>query len=216
MVLFIAAMLLVGTTAQATDYKHSDHQDRVTKRYHHTQPIVFIEGGVKFFVSPEGDIDFKILRTRSRTRQPHWNWNNNIYGAPGSHAYYNPYRRTVRYDYYGRLKKVGVNYISYDRHNRVRRIGTVIVRYNRRGLLYKIGGLHIFYNKYGKIRYTEGDVHYNGCGYCGIDGCSITHDPYYNQQWKPQYRNHHNDDNQYYKNRKRKKKYHDDDDRDDD
>ncbi len=213
MVLFIAAMLLVGTTAQATDHKNSDHQDRVTKRYHHTQPIVFIEGGVKFFVYPEGDIDFKILRTRSRTRQAHYNWNRNIHGAPGSHAYYNPYRRAVRYDYYGRLKKVGVNYINYDRYNRVRRIGTITVRYNRKGLLYEVGGLHIYYNKYGKIKYTEGNVHHIGCGYCGVDGCTISHDPYYSQNWKQKHHYRHtNNDNAYYKNRKRKKKYHDDDD----
>ncbi len=216
MVLFIAALILVGTTAQATDHKHLDQKDRVTKRYHHTQPIVFVEGGVKFFVYPEGDIDFKILR-RNRSHHVNWNTRNGFNTPGGSYGYYNPNHRMVRYDHYGRLKKVGPNYISYDRYNRVRRIGTIYVRYNRRGLLYKVGGLHIFYNKYGAIKYVEGEIHYSGCGYCGIDGCTITHDPYYNQNWKPkQYRKYNDNDDHYYKNRKRKKRYHHDDDDDED
>ncbi len=216
MVLFIAALLLVGTTAQAADHQHSDHHDRVTKRYQHTQPIVFIQGGVKFFVYPEGEIDFKILRTRSR--QNVWS-SHGSFNTPGGYYGYNnasPYHKMVRYDYYGRLKKAGPNYINYDRYNRVRRIGSTYIRYNRRGLAYQIGGLQIYYNRYGNIKYVEGNVHYTGCGYCGIDGCTITHDPYYKQDWRPRYNNRDNDDH-YYKNRKRKKRYnHDDDDEDDD
>ncbi len=215
MVLFIAALLLVGTTAQATDHKHSDHQDRVTKRYQNTQPIVFVQGGVKFFIYPEGDIDYKILRTRSG--YGNWNSSNGFNTPGGSYGYNRPHNRVVRYDYYGRLRKVGPNYISYDRYNRVRRIGSIYIRYNRRGLLYQVGGLHIFYNRYNRIKYVEGNVHHTGCGYCGIDGCTTTHDPYYNQNWKQRYRyNKHDDDNYYSKNRKRKKRYHDDDDDHDD
>ncbi len=216
MILFIAAMLLAGTTAKATDHKHSDHQDRVTKRYHHTQPIIFIEGGVQFFVYPKGDVDFKTLR-RNRSNRRTWN-NNQGFNSPGGYyGYRRPYHNNVRYDYYGRLKKVGPNYISYDRYNRVRRIGTITIRYNRRGLLYQVGGLHIFYNRYNRIKYVEGNVHYDGCGYCGIDGCKITHEPYYRQGWKPKhYKHDDDDDDDHYKNRKRKKRYHDDDDDEDD
>ncbi|GAA4277414.1 hypothetical protein [Aquimarina mytili] len=218
MVLFIAALLLVGTTAQAADHKHSDHHDRVAKRYHHKQPITFVEGGVKFFVYPNGEIDFKILKRGVRSR--HANWNNNRYNTPGSYGYYNrPYynNRGIKYDYYGRLKKVGPNYISYTRYDKVRRIGGVYMRYNRRGLLSRVGGLQIYYNRYGVIKYVDGNVHYDGCGYCGVTGCSVTHDPYYNQNWKSKYkRQDHDDDDHYYKNRKRKKKYYDDDNDDDD
>lgn len=212
MILFIAVLLLVGTTAQATDHKNSDHKDRVTKRYNNAQPIVFVEGGVKFFVYPEGDIDYKIIRRRGRSH--YGNWNSNVYNTPGSYAHRRHYNNFVRYDYYGRLKKVGRNYISYDRYNRVRRVGSVSMRYNRRGLVYQIGGLHIYYKKYGRIKYVEGNVHYDGCGYCGIDGCTTTHVPYFNQTWKPKYDNHDDDDDHYYKNRKRKKRYNDDDDDD--
>ncbi len=215
MILFIAVLLLVGTTAQATDQNYSDHKDRVTKRYHHAQPIIFIEGGIKFFVYPDGGIDYKILRRRHR---PHNSWNNNVYNAPGSYERHRPYNNFIRYDYYGRLKKVGPNYINYDRYNRVRRIGTISIRYNRRGLVHRIGGLYIYYKRYDRIHYTEGNVHYDGCGYCGIDGCSITHRPYYKKAWKPKYHDDDDDDDDdhYYKNRRRIKKHHNDDDDDDD
>ncbi len=214
MVLFIAAMLLVGTTAKATDQKYTDHQDRVIHRYQNSRPIIFVEGGVKFFIYPEGTVDFKILKRGVRANPT--DWNRNRYNSPGSYGYHNrPHynHRGIKYDYYGRLKKVGATYINYDRYDRVRSIGTVSIRYNRRGLLHQIGGLHIYYNKYNDIKFIEGNVHYNGCGFCGMNGCSITHDPYYKQHWKSKYRNHHD---HYYKNRKRKHKYDDDDDDDDD
>lgn len=207
----MAAMLLVGTAAQATtDHKHLDHNDRVANRYHHKQEIAFVQGGVKFFINTDGGIDFKILNRRTRFRQSNWY----SYNTPGTYRY-NRYHNLVRYDYYGRLKRVKSNYISYNRYNQVRRVGNIIIRYNRRGLVSQIGGLHIYYKKHGRIKFIEGDVHYRGCGYCGIDGCTVTHDPYFDLNRN---QNHHNQDEYFYKNRKRKKKYRndDDDDRDDD
>ena len=209
MVLCIAAMLLLGTTVQAADQKHRDQQDRVTKRYRQAQPISFIERGVKFFVYPNGEIDFRFLNRRSRSRNV--DWNDRRYNAPGSYGYYNRPAGT-KYDYYGRLKKVGVNYINYDRYDRVRRIGSIILRYNRRGLVNQIGGLHIYYNRYAKIRHVEGNVHFDGCEFCGAGSCNVPHDPYFNQNRRlKQY----NQDDDYYKNRKRKKRHDDDDDDDD-
>lgn len=210
MILFIAVLLLAGTTAQATDQKLSHHKDGVTKRYHHTQPIIFIEGGVKFFVYPDGGIDYKVIKRRYKPRYGHWN--SNAYNAPGAYRHHRP-NNFIKYDYHGRLKKVGRNYITYDRYNRVRRVGTVSMRYNRRGLVYQIGGLHIYYKKYGRIKFVEGSVHYNGCGYCGIDGCSITHGSYYKHNWKQKQYDHDDDDDDHnYKDRRRRKKHNDDDD----
>ncbi|MFD2564696.1 hypothetical protein [Aquimarina rubra] len=211
MILFIAAMLLVGTAAQAADQKLSDQVDRVTKRYRYAQPIVFVEGGVTFFVYPNGEIDFKNPRQRNYN---HWDWNSRNYNAPGrTRGYRHNNRFTVRYDYYGRLKRVGLTTIGYNRFDQVRRIGSVLMRYNRRGRLAQVGGLHIYYGKRGRIKHIEGNIHYTGCGFCGIDGCSMTHDPYYNFNGRS---NHHDridhDDDDYYKNRKRNKKHNDRDD----
>ncbi|WP_103866851.1 hypothetical protein [Aquimarina sp. I32.4] len=211
-IFFISALLLVGTTAKATDHKDLNHENRVTKRYHHAQTITFVQGGVKFFIYTDGGIDYRILRRRP----PHWN-DNVIYNTPGPYHNARSPRNYVQYDYYGRVKKIGPNYISYDRYNRVRKIGRIYIRYNRRGLVYQIGGLRVYYKKYGRIKFVEGDIYYRGCGYCGITGCSMTHEPYYNQNWKPKHYDHDDDDDDhYYKNRKRKKRYHDDDDDDDD
>ncbi len=91
------------------------------------------------------------------------------------------------------------------------------MRYNRKGLIYQVGGLHMYYNRYGRIKFVEGNVHNHGCGYCGATGCSITHDPYYNKNWKSKHKRHnYNNHGHQYKNRKRTKKYHNDDDDDDD
>jgi len=192
MILFIAVMLLVGTTAQAADQKLSDQVDRVTKRYRNAQPIVFVEKGVTFFVYPNGEIDYKTPRRRNHRAT---NWNTGYYNTPGRSRNYRFNRFTVRYDYYGR----------------VNRIGLITIGYNR---------LRVYYGKRGYIRHIEGNIHYTGCGYCGVDGCSITHDTYYN--FNRRSKHYHDDDDDdddddyYYKNRKRRKKYDDDDDDDDD
>ncbi|WP_299440819.1 hypothetical protein [uncultured Aquimarina sp.] len=212
MILFIAAMLLVGTAAQATDQKLSDQVDRVTKRYRYAQPIVFVEGGVKFFVYPNGEIDFK---TPKRRNYNNWDRNSRNYNSPGhTRGYRYNNRFTVRYDYYGRLKRVGLTTIGYNRFDQVRRIGSVLMRYNRRGKLAQVGGLRIYYGKRGRIKHIEGNIHYTGCGYCGVDGCSITHDPYYNFNARSNYydQDDHNRNDHHYKNRKRKKKSSDQDD----
>lgn len=212
MILFIAAMLLIGTTAQATNQELSDQVDRVTKRYRDTQPIVFVEGGIRFFVYPNGEIDFKTPRRRNYNNR---DWNTRNYNTPGrTRGYRSNNRFTVRYDYYGRLRRVGITTIGYNRFDQVKRIGSVLIKYNRRGKLAKIGGLHIYYGKRGRIKHIEGNIHHTGCGFCGVDGCSITHDSHYNFNRKSNHKdwkNHNDDDN--YKNRKRKKKYnnHDDD-----
>ncbi len=205
-VLFIVVMFLIGTTAQATDQRYADDQNRVMNRYRNAQPIFFVEGGITFLVYSEGEIDFEKPRRRYRH---HTDWGNRHQSAPGhSQNYKHRSRHTVRYDYYGRLNRVGLTTVSYNRYDQVRRIGSVLVRYNRRGLVSKIGGLHIYYNRYGTIKHMEGAVHYTGCGYCGINGCSASHTPYYDFDKN---RRHYNHDN-YHHYKKRKKKHNDDDD----
>ncbi|WP_025743813.1 hypothetical protein [Aquimarina pacifica] len=159
--LFITAILVLGTTVRANEYqKLNHHHDRVTKRNQNMHPIVFIEGGIKFFISPEGAIDYKIKSKKNRSKHGYYSYQN-YRSTPGTYAHVRSNNnRFIQYDYYGRIKRVGTNYISYDRYNRVRRVGSVIVRYNRKGLAHRVGGLFIYYNKHREIRYTEGDIHY--------------------------------------------------------
>lgn len=205
-ILFIAAMLLIGTTAQANDQKQSDQINRDAKRYRAVQPVVFFEGGVTFYVYPNGEMDFKTLHHKKNQRV---DWNNGRYNSPGHTRRYRPSTRfSIQYDYYGRLKKVGNSYINYNSFDQASRIGSVAIQYNRTGLVSKIGGLHIYYNRYNKIQYVEGNVHYNGCGYCGVTGCTTSHGAYYTNKRSHTYNRNHkynNDKNDHiYKNRKRK------------
>ncbi len=156
----MTALVLMGASTKANEYKQlNHHHDRVTKRNQNVQPIIFMEGGIKFLVSPEGDIDYKIRNKRNRSQQGRCTYQN--YGTPGTVDHPRSNRnRFIQYDYYGRLKKVGTTYISYDRFNRVRRVGSVIVRYNRKGLAHQVGGMYVHYNRYGAIKFTEGDIHY--------------------------------------------------------
>ncbi|RZS93620.1 hypothetical protein [Aquimarina brevivitae] len=179
LVLFITAALLAGITAQAaTDLGSHNHKDGVEKRYRHKQSIMFIEGGVKFFVFSNGDVDFTILNPRRRSSySPNtWGWNTGRYNTPGEkfgrHTWYH---NMVRYDYNGRLIRVKRNYLSYNRYDQVRRIGTINLRYNRKGLVSQIGGQRIFYHRNGRISHVEGSIHFNGCGHCGMNGCTTTH-----------------------------------------
>jgi len=159
MILFIAAMLLVGTAAQATDQKINDQSDRVTKRYLDTQPITFIEGGVTYYIYPNGEIDFKnpVRRTRTYTNA-RIGYNNSAPGYSKNRVQYN--RPLVKYDRYGKLKQVGYTTISYNRYNKVRRVGSVTMNYNRQGKLIQVGDLYIYYTKKGYIKDTKGSVHY--------------------------------------------------------
>ncbi|MHA7058864.1 hypothetical protein ACWGOQ_0016690 [Aquimarina sp. M1] len=209
MILFIAAMVLVGTATQAADQKISDQVDRVSKRYRYAQPIVFVEGGITFFVYPNGEIDFKTPRRRNLN---HINWNSRNYSAPGhTRGYRHNNRFTVRHDRYGRLNRVGLTTIGYNRFDKVRRIGSVLLRYNRRGKLAQIGGLHIYYGKKGKIIRVQGTVHYTGCGHCGVQGCSMTHNSYYNFNRRSNQHDQLDHISDRYQNRKRIKKYRDQD-----
>ena len=207
LVLILTAMLLAGTAARATDQKGLIEKDGVEKRYRQKQPIVFMQGGVKFFIFPDGQLDFRIqgLRSRSGYTNVDWRWDNGRYNTPGSrYGYFDPYHDMVRYDYYGRLKRVKNNAISYNRYDQVRRIGNVDLRYNHRGLLTQVGGLKIYYHKNGKIRFTEGSVHHIGCGYCGVNGCSMTHGSYQDQDWDHDDHNHDRQDQDHYRDRRRK------------
>ncbi len=200
-VLFITALLTLGTAKQAIANDKQIKKEIITKRHpKQVQPIVFLQKGIKFFIYPDGSIDYRVPKKHQNRH-----WRNIPYPTPGEYRYNNRRNSFITYDYYGRLKRVGNIYINYDRYRRASRIGNVIIRYNRRGLVRQIGGLTIYYNRYNQVRYTEGHIYHNGCGYCNISNCSIDHPPYYRQHSKHQ--NHYK-----YQNRKRKKRYDDDDD----
>ena len=214
-VLFMAAMLLGLTSATATTAGNavSNGEDFNTTRNRYTQPILFVERGVEFLIFPDGSFDFNTdifssvpdddnyyyRRSKTRTKTRSRRGTNRTHGAPGT-TYNNRERGViVTHDRLGRVRRVGNVFINYDRSGRLKRAGSVYMTY-RRGQLKQVGGLRILYNRYGDVIGTRGSVNRSnqGCGICGISGCTADHfdsDAYHSDNdWDNDW----NDDEDYY------------------
>jgi hypothetical protein len=143
--LLILGMLMMVSTAEASDgVKTSSKLDYYN--YRNVKPIQFIEKGIKFYVFPNGEIEFK-AQSRSRYNSRYTYRNGGRYS-----------RRTqlhnvsISRDYYGRVKRVGTVFINYNRYGKVSRVGSVFIDYRRRRMT-NVGGLYIRYNRYGEVNY---------------------------------------------------------------
>jgi hypothetical protein len=195
--LFLAALLLIVTTAQASETVTDEtSKNGITKRYRHVKPIQFVERGIVFFVYPNGTFDYESSRTVNRP-----NRRGGIYAninAPGFQVSYNTALRNnrrglnVQRDWNGRIRSVGNVSISYSRYGKVNRIGKVQMRYHR-GQLERVGGLKLHYGRNGNLIRISGSVnHYNSdCGICGTANCTMNHFEDNN------YDNRYNDDHHY-------------------
>ncbi len=198
-------MGLTTVTATETISKTQlDDNVSITNRYHHAQPILFVERGIEFIIFPNGDFDFN---TAMDSYGYNDYGNDNMYyrtsntttrrgsvtrtvSAPGTTSRYNDYGPRgvqVIHDRYGNVRRVGNVFISYDYYGRVKRLGSVYVKYNR-NLLVQVGGLHLKYNKRGKFIKTHGQVnrHWNR-------NTTYNHFNFDNNNWNDQ------DDYYYYK-----------------
>ena len=128
-ILVFVALLIVSVT-QATNSK------RVNTSFNNT--ISFVEKGIRFHVFLNGDFDFDRRRVRRRVG-------------------FN--RIKIRYDYRGRIRRVGNALINYDVRGKVSRIGNIKMLY-RRNRLIRVGNLKILYNRRGGVTFF-GRVRYN-------------------------------------------------------
>lgn len=169
--------LLIGlttVTAKETVSKSSlDVHVTLTKRYHHAQPILFVERGIEFIIFPNGDFDFNTALDSNGFNDHN---SNDLYyrktksrigtlSSPGitSRYYdYGPRGVQIIHDRYGNVRRVGNVFINYDYYGRVKRIGSVYVKY-RRNRLVQVGGLKLIYNRHGRFVTTRGHVnrHWN-------------------------------------------------------
>ncbi|RMB57619.1 hypothetical protein EAX61_10925 [Dokdonia sinensis] len=212
--LALAVILLGGITAQANQVTDLDHNKKPGIRYNHSQPITFVQKGIRFFVYTNGTFDFELPQHFNSGRRGYGNYN-----APGTtYGVRYPYRsnRLVRHDIYGNITQVGRNVVFYNRRGAVRQIGSVAIRYHK-GRLDRIGNMHVNYDRWGRINELSGRIYHDhtSCGICGINGCTANHFDYgYNQG---SYQNwdyhgnlgewgrrdaHHNDDKKNKKNRR--------------
>jgi len=143
--LFILGMLMVVSTAEASDGVKTSSKTGYYK-YRNAKPIQFVEKGIKFYIFPNGELDFNSrTRTRYTTRQVYRNGRRYSNRTPYQNVY-------VSRDYYGRVKRVGNVFINYNRYGKVSRVGSVYIDYHHRRMTH-VGGLYIRYNRYGEVSY---------------------------------------------------------------
>lgn len=156
MLLFIAAGLLMMTTAQANEILvNQDNSKGELTRYRNAQPVLFALNGIDYAVFPDGRVEYELPRS-SQT-----------YGDRSSnYRRYNVNRRStdrsrgfVSYNRSGQVTKIGNTRISYFASGQVARIGHLSMDYTRRGgVLNQVGGLQVRYNRNGKLVAARGQV----------------------------------------------------------
>lgn len=171
LLLLITGMLMGLTTVTAEETISKSDLDihvTLTKRYHHAQPILFVERGIEFIIFPNGDFDFN---TSLDSYGYNDHYSNDLYykktntrrrslSAPGTtsrHYDYSTRGVQVIHDRFGNVRRVGHVFVNYDYYGRVKRIGSVYIRYIRNRLV-QVGGLHLKYNRHGKLIKKYGRV----------------------------------------------------------
>ena len=146
--------------------------------YNHDEPISFKERGIKFFIFPDGEMDFDIHANDYGTTTEYYYKSNK--GKSNAQSKHNRRRVAVTRDYRGRVIRVGRVFINYNYRGDISRIGSVFIRY-RRNRMTQVGGLRIIHDRYG-VRYI-GHVkrisHYN-TGYYGNYYNNFYNDYFYN------------------------------------
>jgi hypothetical protein len=162
------------------------------KRYHHAQPILFLERGIEFIIFPNGDFDFNTASDTYGYDDMYYRTKNTRRGSmtsPGNlprHNVYRPRGVQVIHDHYGNVRRVGNVFVNYDYYGRVKRIGSVYIRYNRNRLV-QVGGMRLKYNKHGKLikkyghvnRYWNHNWNHNNFGWNNDYGFNDDNDNYY-------------------------------------
>lgn len=174
-VILLAGLFLIGISAQAI----TNHQENVAstqgkyKRYNNAQNISFVENGIMFTVSTNGQFNFNVLNQRQHRNYLNRNNNHNVtyQQARRSGRYIsNNQKEYVKHDFYGNITQINRTPINYKKNGKVRSIGNVKLKYYK-GRLIKVGGLDITYNRFGDIRDTFGFINtYNNLWH---DGCNL-------------------------------------------
>ena len=191
--LLILGMLMMVSTVEATDGKKSN-STKGYYAYYGMKPIKFMERGIKFFVFPNGEIDFS---TNARYRDQYYFRNGRRYKRRV------PFRAVaIDRDYFGRVRRVGNVFINYNRYGNVSRVGSVFIDYHRGRRLKRVGGLTIRYDRFGRVRYFGqvkprfgigfSNYHYDGFIYDYHD------DFFYGDDFYDHYEDYGEDDDYYY------------------
>jgi hypothetical protein len=141
--LLILGMLMMVSTVEAKDGVKTNSKKDYNDRYG-ARSIQFMERGVKFYVFPNGEIDFN---TRKKFKSQYYYRNGRRYKKRIPRRGIN-----IDRDYSGKVRRVGNVFINYNRFGKVSRVGSVYVDYRHRRMT-RVGGLQISYDRYGNRHY---------------------------------------------------------------
>ena len=157
LVLFMLTLgLIIPSIASANNFN---------SYYDEYSPVEFEENGILFFVFPDGEFEFEILRPRHidlsfRFRNGHVSLAKNL---PVS----------IEKDRYGNIYRIENIFIDYNRFGKVSRIGSVDIFYNQ-GRIHRMGFLNIVYHPMNRIQYI---------GYINDYHRHYTYNKYYNNHY---------------------------------
>ena len=153
--LLVASIFVFGgSVVNASEKTDVSVERRSSVNFRQTEPIVFTERGIEFFIFPDGQFDFNTRPSNGSSGGLYYKNNkkngfNKTYGAPTNRRNEN-YGVKVEHDYMGRVRRIGNVFINYDANDRIKRVGSVYMTYNRYALE-RVGGLEIIYNRRGQI-----------------------------------------------------------------
>jgi len=160
-------------SVKANESKITNDKWDYNSPYNHQRPITFTERGIKFYISQNGNIDFKKPHTTSYYGESEYYYRNGRkikkHRRRNNNRHYGQHLN-IRYDFYGRVQSVNNVFIHYNYYGKVTNIGSVFMHY-RRNLLTRVGGLQILRNHYGDIRYVghvKPQNYYYNTGYYGF------------------------------------------------
>ncbi|BAO55688.1 hypothetical protein [Nonlabens marinus] len=155
-ILFVAAGLLMMTTAQAIERTNDGPIKGYSKRYQKVQPVLFTYENVDYAIYPDGHLEFEVPRYVTNAHYSRRATDN----RRGSYA-----RQNLQYNRYGQVTFINGTRVFYNRNGQVARLGALDVDYHR-GILDRVGGLDVRYNRNGKLIAARGHVNiYADLGY---------------------------------------------------
>lgn len=157
MLLFIAAGLMMMTTAQANeiDLKESNDFKINSTLYRNAQPVLFTYNNVDYAIFPDGRIEFEM--PQRNVRSSHYRRSSTRRYNTYSTSILNNRRQFVRYNRKGQVVKIGNTRLFYNRLGMIKKVGNLDVGYAY-GVLNRVGGLEVLYNRRGRMIAARGHV----------------------------------------------------------
>ncbi|MAZ28545.1 MAG: hypothetical protein CL868_15905 [Cytophagaceae bacterium] len=148
-------MIMLGTSM--TQASEINDPGRLLPSANHAmmQPVVLVEQGVKFYLYPDGSIEYGTSLNNGPTQN---NFRGNAISRTSYYRNQLQQRQYVAIDRMGRIYRVGTVNIRYDILGRVTQVGSLDVDY-KRGLVDTVGRMKVHYDRYGTVTHYTGRLY---------------------------------------------------------